>query len=105
QTRPRLDQCASAFAQTARGLAGIDPAHWQGSAADAFRHAYQQHPHAWSDARDACAAAAAAWRDYGQAVQQAQHQAAQAIALYQHGTQATAQATARYNQAVTTYHQ
>jgi uncharacterized protein YukE len=105
QTAARLDQFASAFDQTAHGLAGIDTAHWQGSAADAFRHAYQQHPHAWSHARDACAAAAAAWRDYGQAVQQAQHQAAQAIALYQHGTQATAQATARYHQAVTTYHQ
>lgn len=105
QTATRLQQFAAAFAETAEGLTGMDTAHWKGSAADAFRQAYQPHPAAWSDAQDACATAASAWQTYGQAVQAAQDQARQAIALHQQGDQSTTQAQAGQQQLVATYNQ
>lgn len=101
----RLANFGSAFHETAQGLAGIDTAHWQGQAADAFRAHYQQHPKQWGETAAACTTAASAWNTYGDAVVSAQRQAQKAIDLYQLGAQATALAKDRYNQAVATFAQ
>ena len=103
QTATRLAQFAAAFDETARGLNGIDTSHWQGSAADAFRRQYQQHPRQWTAAHVACASATSAWRGFATAVGDAQNEAHTAITLYQHGIQASAQAKTCYDQAVATY--
>lgn len=103
QTASRLQQFATAFGETAQGLAGIDTAHWQGATADAFRQSYQVHPRQWSDAQDACTTASRAWRSFGDTVTSAQGQAREAIALYQQADHDTQAAQACYDQAQATY--
>jgi hypothetical protein len=105
QTASRLQQFATAFGETAQGLAGVDTADWQGATADAFRQVYQVHPRQWADAQDACTTASGAWRTFGDAVASAQGQARDAIALYQQADRATQAAQARYDQAQATYNQ
>jgi hypothetical protein len=96
QTTGHLRRFVDAFGETARGLAAIDTAHWQGEAADAFRAVYHQHPKQWADAESACQQAAEAWGSYAHAVRWAQGQAQQALQLYQQGKQASEQAQAAY---------
>ena len=94
---------ATAFGDTARGLAGIDTSHWEGRAADGFRSVYRPHTQLWSTAQEACANAATALSTYAGTVTSSQNQAKQAIDLYQQGVQATQQAEASYNSQVDAY--
>ncbi|GDY32629.1 hypothetical protein GTS_42620 [Gandjariella thermophila] len=103
QTAGHLTRFAAAFGETARGLAAIDTAHWDGQAAEAFRAKYQPHPKQWADAEEACAKAAGAWQNYAHTVTWAQGQAAEAIHLYQQGKRASEQARDTYNRQVDEY--
>lgn len=94
---------ASAFGETAQGMAGLDTSHWQGQAADAFRAKYAQHPQQWSDAQHACASAATALESYSRTLSWAQGQAQQAIDLYAKAQQATRQAEDAYQQQTDAY--
>ncbi len=103
KTVEHLGKFAAAFGKTADGLKGIDSGHWTGTAADAFRAQYQQHPAQWSDAAQACQKAATAMASFAAAVLLAQAQAGEAVKLYNQAKQASAQARAAYNQQVSTY--
>ncbi|MGH3623404.1 MAG: putative T7SS-secreted protein, partial [Sciscionella sp.] len=94
---------ATAFGETAKGLAAVDTGHWEGTAADAFRAKYQKHPRQWADAHEACGKAATALSSYGRTVKWAQGQAKQAIELYKKGKQASEHAKQEYQQQVDTY--
>jgi RHS repeat-associated protein len=99
----RLSSFSAAFGQVSAGLAGINPGHWQGAAADAFRAKYAPQPKRWSDAGTACGESSAALGDYASTLTWAQDQARDAITLYTKGQQATAHAEAAYNAAVSNY--
>jgi RHS repeat-associated protein len=94
---------SGAFGETARGLQGVDTAHWTGAAADAFRAKFTPHPARWQDASSATETAAGALESYAGAVESAQDQARQAIGRYEQGQQASAQAQASYNAQVAAY--
>ncbi|WP_329071032.1 putative T7SS-secreted protein [Amycolatopsis sp. NBC_01480] len=98
-----LAKFATAFGNTAEGLAKVDTAHWTGSAADAFRASYHQHPAQWSDAAAACAKAATALTSYAAVVRWAQAQAAEAVKLYKQAKQDSEHARSAYNQQVLAY--
>jgi uncharacterized protein YukE len=100
-----LRSFASAFGETASGLGAVDTAHWEGSAGEAFRAKFAQHPKQWSDAHEACGDAGEALSSYADTVAWAQGQAAQAIDMYNRGQQATAQAKTRYQSDVDSYNQ
>jgi RHS repeat-associated protein len=99
----RLKAFSTAFDQVATGLAGVDTAHWQGRAADAFRAKYAPQPKRWSDAGTACGESSAVLDDYALTLSWAQGQASDAISMYARGQQATAHAQAAYNAAVSAY--
>src|ERR1700759_4543428 len=94
---------SGALGETARGLRGVDTAHWTGAAADAFRARFTPHPAQWQDASSATSTAAGALESYAGAVESAQDQARQAITWYEQGQQATAEAQASYQAQVAAY--
>lgn len=100
-----LRKFGAAFDETAHGLKGMDTSHWNGDAADAFQQTLGKHVPLWSDAGEACSAAATALDGYAHTVQWAQSQAQEAIALYNQGQQATQQAQAQHAQQLAAYNQ
>lgn len=60
----KLKAFGEAFDEVASGLAGVDPAHWKGKAADAFRAKFAPQPKLWSNAGKACTEASAALAKY-----------------------------------------
>jgi hypothetical protein len=105
QSVGHLQKFAAAFEETAQGLNGMDTSHWNGDAADAFQQALGKHVPLWSDAGEACSAAAQALDAFAHTVQWAQSQAQEAIELYNRGQQATQQAQAQHAQQVAAYNQ
>jgi flagellar motor protein MotB len=103
QAAARLWVFGSAFKQTAAGLSGIETAHWEGAAADAFRARFAPEPAKWSAAAQATNEAGRALESYAGVVTSAQSQARLAVELWEQGQQATAAATTAYNQRVAAY--
>ncbi|MEV4944366.1 putative T7SS-secreted protein [Streptomyces sp. NPDC053755] len=74
-----------AFDLVGGGMKKLDPSHWKGEAANAFREKFRTLPTDWLHAADAMENAAKALETYAQAIVSAQGKAREAIALYKEG--------------------
>ncbi|MFJ6517641.1 putative T7SS-secreted protein [Streptomyces filamentosus] len=102
-TVQNLRDFRKAFDLVGAGMRRLDPSHWKGQAADAFRTKFQALPTDWLHAADAMENAAKALEAYGRAVVSAQAKAREAVALYREGDQDSREAVDGYNRKVDAY--
>lgn len=98
-----LKRFQAAFESAHSGLSRIDPGHWTGEGAEAFRTKFAPHPKQWLKAADACEKACGALERYAETVEWAQQQARDAIDLYRRGQSANKAAAKAYNDDVDRY--
>ncbi|MEU6350006.1 putative T7SS-secreted protein [Streptomyces sp. NPDC047072] len=91
-----LRKFAGAFENVGQGMRSLDPAEWQGKAADAFRAKFEVQPKQWLTAAAACTAAAGALESYADTVRWAQQQAQSAIDTYRRAQDASQRAADAY---------
>ncbi|MYT11589.1 RHS repeat-associated core domain-containing protein [Streptomyces sp. SceaMP-e96] len=104
ETASHLKDFSAAFDRVADGMRKIGSGqHWSGTAADAFREAFDMHPKQWMHAADACGDASKALKSYAETVSWAQGKAADAIDKYRKALEATRQALDAYKTKVDTY--
>ncbi|MEW1902046.1 putative T7SS-secreted protein [Streptomyces sp. NPDC086147] len=92
-----------AFDLVGGGMKKLDPSHWKGAAADAFREKFQTLPTDWLHAADAMENAAKALETYSQAIVSAQGKAREAIALHKEGEKDTKEAEENYQKKTAAY--
>jgi RHS repeat-associated protein len=98
-----LKDFRAAFDKVGQGMKKVDPSGWKGEGGDAFREKFGVHPTKWTQAAEACGAAAGALETYADTVKWAQGQAKEAIELYKKGTKASKDAADAYNKRVDAY--
>jgi RHS repeat-associated protein len=98
-----LRRFQTAFGNVGDGMRRLDPSHWRGEAADAFRAKFAMHPRQWLHAADACGDAAAALESYADTVVWAHGRARDAVEAYKAGKHASEAAADAYNTKVDTY--
>lgn len=103
ESAQHLHKFSAAFEETAGGLSRLDSDHWQGQAADAFRHTMSPQPTAWRVTADNCEAAAKALEAFTHTIDWAQGQARQAIDAYHQAKKASEDARNAYNHQVEQY--
>ncbi|MDI3390710.1 RHS repeat-associated core domain-containing protein, partial [Streptomyces sp. B-S-A8] len=82
---------------------GLDVHGWEGDAGEAFRAEFAPQPKFWTQAADACEAAAKSLVAYASTVQWAQGEAREAIELYKRARAASDKAVKDYNDTVDTW--
>ncbi|RLL66500.1 putative T7SS-secreted protein [Streptomyces sp. Z26] len=92
-----------AFDKVGNGLKGLDPGHWKGEAAEAFRDRLDPEPKKWFEAADACEKAAEALEDFAGTVDWAQGRAREALAKWKAAATASEDAEKAHHAKVDTY--
>ncbi len=98
-----LDTFADAFSETGHGLQRLDPQHWKGEAADAFRQRFTPHPKQWLTAAESCGAASKQLLSFAHTVEWAQEKAHQALEMYKAAKKKSQDARSAYNKQVDKY--
>ncbi|MEV4438376.1 putative T7SS-secreted protein [Streptomyces sp. NPDC049577] len=103
RTASHLKDFSAAFDGVGKGMTGLDPGHWRGAGADAFREKFAMHPRQWAYAADACGNASKALETYAETVAWAKERAKEAIGLYKAGKEAQKKAFDTYKANVDAY--
>ncbi|MGW7431119.1 putative T7SS-secreted protein [Streptomyces sp. NPDC054861] len=103
ETVKNLRDFRRAFDLVGGGMKRLDPSHWKGEAANAFREKFQTLPTDWLHAADAMENAAKALETYAKAIVSAQGKAREAIALYKEGDKDSREAEDGYRKKVEAY--